>query len=52
MESKKVKALLTAIKSGSLTAAAAELGYTQAGLTQMMNSLENELGINLLIRGK
>ena len=27
MESKKVKALLTAIKSGSLTAAAAELGY-------------------------
>ena len=52
MESKKVKALLTAVKAGSLTAAAAELGYTQAGLTQMMNSLENELGINLLIRGK
>jgi len=52
MESKKVKALLAAVKSGSLTAAAMELGYTQAGLTQMMNSLESELGINLLIRGK
>ena len=52
MESKKVHALLTAAKAGSLTAAAAELGYTQAGLTQMMNSLENELGVNLLLRGK
>lgn len=52
MESKKVKALLAAVKSGSLTAAASELGYTQAGLTQMMNSLEGELGISLLIRGK
>ena len=52
MESKKVKALLTAASAGSLTAAAAELGYTQAGLTQMMNALENELGVNLLVRGK
>ena len=52
MESKKVKALLTAAQEGSLTAAAAALGYTQAGLTQMMNSLENELGVHLLVRGK
>ena len=52
MESKKVKALLTAAEAGSLTAAAAALGYTQAGLTQMMNSLENELGAYLLVRGK
>ena len=52
MESKKVKALLTAAQTGSLTAAAAELGYTQAGLTQMMNSLESELGVHLLMRGK
>ena len=52
MESKKVKALLAAAQAGSLTAAAEALGYTQAGLTQMMNSLESELGINLLIRGK
>lgn len=52
MESKKIKALLAAAETGSLTAAAAELGYTQAGLTQMMNSLENELGVILLVRGK
>ena len=39
MESKKVKALLAAVKSGSLTAAATELGYTQAGLTKMMAPL-------------
>lgn len=52
MDSKKIKALLTAAETGSLTSAAAELGYTQAGLTQMMNSLENELGIRTLIRGK
>ena len=52
MDSKKIKALLTAAETGSLTAAAAELGYTQAGLTQMMNALENELGLHLLVRGK
>ena len=52
LDSKKIKALLTAAETGSLTSAAAELGYTQAGLTQMMNSLENELGIRTLIRGK
>ena len=52
MDSKKVGALLTAIDKGSLTAAAAELGYTQSGLTHMMNSLEVELGLNLLVRSK
>ena len=52
MESKKIRALLTAAESGSLTAAAAELGYTQAGLTQMMNAVENELGVELLVRSK
>jgi len=52
MDSKKVSALLTAIDRGSLTAAASELGYTQSGLTHMMNSLEDELGVSLLIRSK
>ena len=50
MDTKKVQALLAAIDLGSLTAAASELGYTQSGLTHMMNSLENELGLNLLLR--
>lgn len=52
MDTKKVSALLNAVEKGSLTAAAAELGYTQSGLTHMMNSLETELGLNLLVRSK
>ena len=52
MDSKKIKALLSAVEYGSLTAAARELGYTQSGLTHMMNSLEDELGLNLLVRSK
>ena len=52
MDSKKISALLCAIDKGSLTAAAAQLGYTQSGLTHMMNSLESELGLNLLVRSK
>ena len=52
MDTKKIHALLTAVDRGSLTAAAAELGYTQSGLTHMMNTLEEELGLNLLVRSK
>jgi DNA-binding transcriptional LysR family regulator len=50
MDDKKLFALLEAVRSGSLSKAAAELGYTQSGLTQMMNSLEDELGCCLLVR--
>ncbi len=52
MDSKKVNALLLAVERGSLTSAALELGYTQSGLTHMMNALEQELGLNLLVRSK
>lgn len=52
MDSKKAIALIRAVDRGSLTAAANELGYTQSGLTHMMNSLEDELGLNLLVRSK
>lgn len=52
MDSKKVYALLLAVEKGSLTSAATELGYTQSGLTHMMNALEEELGLNLLVRSK
>ena len=52
MDTKKINALLTAVDRGSLTAAAQELGYTQSGLTHMMNALEDELGLNLLVRSK
>lgn len=52
MDTKKIGAILAAVDRGSLTAAAAELGYTQSGLTHMMNALEDELGLNLLVRSK
>lgn len=52
MDSVKFTALLKAVEFGSLTRAAEELGYTQAGLTHMMSRLEKELGITLLVRSK
>lgn len=50
MDDKKLSALLAAVEYGSLSKAASKLGYTQAGLTQMMNSMEEELGCQILIR--
>ena len=51
MNVSKYKALLTAVDTGSFSSAARELGYTQSGLTHMMNSLEEELGVSILQRG-
>ena len=52
MDTKKLEALITVIRHGSLTSAAEELGYSQPGLSNMMNSIENELGFAVLVRGK
>lgn len=52
MDTKKVRALITAVNSGSLSSAAESLGYTQSGLTHMMNSLEDELNLTLLVRNR
>ena len=52
MESKKLEALLMAVDLGSFTKAAEVLGYTQSGLTHMMNSLEKEVGFTLRERGR
>lgn len=41
-----------AVDLGSFTKAAEVLGYTQSGLTHMMNSLEKEVGFTLLERGR
>jgi len=38
--------------TGSLSAAAEVLNYTQSGMTHMMNALEKELGVTLLVRGR
>lgn len=52
MESKKLEAMLMAVDLGSFTKAAEVLGYTQSGLTHMMNSLEKEIGFLVLERGR
>ena len=52
METIKGKALLMAADLGSMTAAAEALGYTQSGITRMISSLEEEIGLPLLSRGK
>lgn len=46
------KELVTVIECGSLTAAAEKLGYTLSGISRSMASLEQELGFQLLYRGK
>lgn len=51
MNISKFKVLLTAVDMGSFSAAAQKLGYTQSGLTHMMNALEDELGVSVLQRG-
>ena len=51
MDTKKYEAMVTAVKEGSFTRAADVLGYTQSGLTHMMNALEAEVGFRLLQRG-
>ena len=52
MDANKVRIFLRAVENGSLLKTASQLGYTQAGLTHMMNTLENEIGVKLLQRGK
>lgn len=52
MDTKKINALLLALEHGSLTAAAEEMGYTQSGMTHMMNALEDEFALKLLLRTK
>ena len=52
MDAIKCEAMITAAETGSLTAAAERLGYTQSGITRMLNSLESETGFPLFIRSK
>lgn len=52
METARCRAFLTAAESGSFSAAAELLGYTPSGVSQLVSSLENELGVSLLSRSK
>lgn len=51
MDSKKLEIFVTAVDLGSFTKAAEVCGYTQSGLTHMMDGLEREIGFPLLERG-
>lgn len=44
--------LLIALRQKSFTEAAKQTGYTQSGITHLINSVEKEWGITLLIRSK
>lgn len=50
MDNRKYEALINIAETGSITQAAERMGYTQSGITQMINSLERELGVRLLRR--
>ena len=52
MDPKKLGALVVSVELGSFTRAAEQLGYTQSGLTHMMNSLEKDIGFTVLVRGR
>ena len=51
MDTVKLAALLAAAELGSISKAAEALGYTQSGVTHIINSLEEEAGFPLLVRG-
>ena len=50
VDSKKLEILMTAADLGSFTKASEVVGYTQSGLTHMMDALEKEVGFPLLQR--
>lgn len=48
----KYRAFVEVARVGSLTAAARELGYSQSGMSRMVQDLEHEWGVTLLRRGR
>ena len=52
MEAIKYLALVLAVELGSVTKAAEALGYTQSGISHMLNSLEKECEMQLLYRDR
>ena len=50
MNIRKYEAYVRAVELGSLSKAAEQLGYTQSGISHMMQSLEEEVGFPLMVR--
>ncbi|WP_255688988.1 LysR family transcriptional regulator [Brevibacillus sp. AF8] len=47
-----LQVFVTAAKAGSFTRAAEEIGFTQSAVSQMIQSLEKELGVSLFQRSR
>ena len=52
MQLENYRALISAIDTGSISAAAETLSYTPSGVSRMIAALEREFGFALLHRGK
>ena len=52
MSLQKYQALITSIECGSITKAAEVLGYTQSGVSRMIQELEKEWNLSLIERSK
>ena len=52
MSDSRYKAFVTAVECGSITKAAEILGYTQSGVSHLIDALEGELGFRLLVRSR
>ena len=52
MENNKCRAFIECVEKGSISAAAESLGYTPSAISQLITSLEKELGLKLLIRSQ
>ncbi len=50
METKRIRAMLLAIEKGSMAQAAADYSYTPSAFSHMADSLEEELGVKLIVR--
>ena len=52
MNTEKLEAFLLTIEKGSISAAAEQLNYTPSAISRCIRSVENELGVELLVRSK
>ena len=52
MANSKYRAFAKVAELGSITRAAGQLGYTQSGVSHLVATLEEDLGVGLLVRSK
>ena len=52
MSDSRYRAFVTAAECGSITGAAEILGYTQSGVSHLLDALETEFGFRLLVRSR